>query len=110
MLSVIFASILFESEMLVLITVYGGGIIGGIYGAWYFLNLTEDSVFEMMTSKRMLFTVAIVTNVIMLLGNLGLDNGGAGVYSVNSLTCLLACIYFINISDIEPSHNKIDNT
>lgn len=80
-------------------------IIGGVFGAYYFVSSHEDSEFEDLISKNTLYASSIPLVLILLIGNTAILD----VYVINSLVCLLSSIYFIQSSSFPKSLKSINS-
>jgi hypothetical protein len=68
---------------------------GGIMGGYYLIAFNEETRFEDLVSKKMLYSIAIPLNVIMIAGNVDI----LGLYALNSIVCLVSSILFITNSE-----------
>tara|TARA_R110001632_G_scaffold209230_1_gene333745 strand:- start:2863 stop:3507 length:645 start_codon:yes stop_codon:yes gene_type:complete len=80
-------------------------VIGGVFGAYYFVSSHEDSDFEDLISKNTLYTFSIPLVLIVLIGNTTILN----VYAINSMVCLLSSVYFIQNSSFPKSLKSVNN-
>ena len=76
--------------------------IGGIYGGYLFVRFHVNSDFSNFITKKILYIYAIPLSLINIFGNMSILD----VYALNSLLCMISCIYFIHNSSFSFSSNK----
>ena len=74
---------------------YSLSIAGGFLGGYYLIAFNEETRFEDLVSRKMLYSIAIPLNVIMIAGNVDI----LGLYALNSIVCLISSILFIKNSE-----------
>jgi len=73
-------------------------IIGGGLGGYYLVYFHEESEFEELTSKNILYTFSVVISAVLLIGNMSIN-----VYALNNIVCLLSSLFFIHHSSLAQS-------
>ena len=76
--------------------------IGGIYAGYLFVRFHVNSEFSNLTTKKLLYIYAIPLSLINIFGNMSIMD----VYALNSLLCMMSCLYFIHSSSFPFSLNK----
>ena len=76
--------------------------IGGIYAGYLFVRFHVNSKFSNLMTKKILYIYAIPLSLINIFGNMSIMD----VYALNSLLCMISCIYFIHSSSLPFSSNK----
>ena len=93
-----YLSIALETEVVAFVI----ASVGGIYAGYLFVRFHVNSEFSNLTTKKLLYIYAIPLSLINIFGNMSILD----IYALNSLLCMMSCLYFIHSSSFPFSLNK----
>lgn len=70
-------------------------ISGGAVGGYYLIAFNQETRFEDFVTKKMLYSLAVPVNLMMIVGNSEI----LAIYTLNSAVCLVSSVLFIKYSE-----------